>query len=96
LLTLIAILFGSAFTVCAAHGIGAFLLRKIPLPNTIVLGVGAAVLSHIVFLSVLSGIASPWSFAPVGPVSVSAAAVYGRRARGEWPKWSLAAVILIG
>lgn len=96
MLGLIAILFGSAFTLLACYGIGAFLLRKFSLPNTIVFGVGAAVLSHVVFLLVLCGIASPWSFLPVGVVAVGAAAVHGRRRANHWPKWPIAVVILAG
>ncbi|HWQ53761.1 MAG TPA: glycosyltransferase family 39 protein [Bryobacteraceae bacterium] len=69
----LSILFGAAFAVATAYSLGTLLLRKLPVPRPIVLAVGGAALSVIVFLTLLAGIAGPVAFAIIGGVSIAAA-----------------------
>lgn len=52
-MTLLAIVFGGAFTLAAAYALGVLVLHKLPAPPEIALGVGAAILSMLVFLALL-------------------------------------------
>jgi hypothetical protein len=60
------ILFGSAFTLAAAYALGRLALRSLPAPGPILFATGSALLSLIVFLLLLAGIANRWVFLGVG------------------------------
>jgi hypothetical protein len=78
ILSVLGILFGAAFTLATAFALGLVLLRKAPAPPEIVLGVGAAAESLLVFLFLLFHLAH-WSvFLAMGAAAVAAA----RRWRG--------------
>ncbi|HWB97598.1 MAG TPA: phospholipid carrier-dependent glycosyltransferase, partial [Bryobacteraceae bacterium] len=64
--SLIPILVGALFTLAVSYALGSLCLRMLPLPRPLVLGVGAAILSVLVFLLLLAGLANPIVFAVVG------------------------------
>lgn len=76
------ILFGAAFTVASAWALGAVLLRRLPVPRSIVLATGGAVLSLLVFLTLVAGIAGLPTFGAIGMLAI-AAALRTRRAPPE-------------
>ena len=70
---LLASLFGAAFTLATAYALGGILLRKHPAPPEIVLGMGAAAESLLVFLLLLFHLAH-WSvFLALGAAAIVAA-----------------------
>lgn len=71
MLPLISILFGASFTLAVAYALGSLCLRTLPVPRTIVLGVGAAALSGLVFLLLLAGLANPIAFSMVGVLALA-------------------------
>lgn len=92
---LAAILFGGAFTIFAAYGIGSFLLRGFRLPNCIALATGSAILSHLVFVILLLGWADWRVFAGIGIVALIPAFVWGRKPGKGWPTWPPAVAVLV-
>ena len=56
------ILFGAAVTLFSAYALGAFAMRKLAAPAEIALAVGAAILSVLIFCTVLAGLAGWPSF----------------------------------
>ncbi len=73
MLTLPLIFFGAAFTLFTAWALGALLLRRVPVPPEIALGVGAAALSTLVFLALVAN-AGHWAvYLVMGAASIGAA-----------------------
>jgi hypothetical protein len=66
LLTFLSILFGAFLALGVAWALGNLCLRRLPAPRTIVLAVGAAAESYLVFLLLLAGAANRITFALVG------------------------------
>ena len=60
------ILLGAAFTIAASYSLGRLCLRRIPDPRIMALPVGAAILSLLVFLLLLTGAAFATSFLALG------------------------------
>jgi hypothetical protein len=76
LLPLLAILFGAGFTLLAAYALGVLLLRRLPAPPEIALGVGAAAASTLVFLALLVNGAYWFVFLAAGLLLVGQAIVF--------------------
>jgi hypothetical protein len=72
-LSLLSILFGAAFTLATAYAFGRLLLRKTPANFEIVLGVGAAAESLLVFLLLLANLANWGVFLAMGAAAILAA-----------------------
>jgi hypothetical protein len=72
-LTLLSIFFGAAFTLATAFALGRILLRKTPAPPEIVLGLGAAAESLLVFLLLLANLAHWGVFLAMGAAAIVAA-----------------------
>src|ERR1035437_6469235 len=70
---LFATLFGAAFTLATAYALGALLMRKHPAPPEIVLGIGAAAESVLVFLILLFHLAHWGAFLALGAAAIVAA-----------------------
>jgi hypothetical protein len=64
--TLLGIFFGAAFTLLTAYALGAILLRRTPAPPEIALGVGAALLSFLIFVALLLNLGYWYVFLAVG------------------------------
>jgi hypothetical protein len=79
-LILPSILFGAFFTLAVAWMLGNVCLRRLPVPWTIALAVGAAAESGIVFLLLVSGAGNRTSFVLLGAVSAAAYWRLGRSA----------------
>jgi hypothetical protein len=79
LLILPSILFGAFFTLAVAWMLGNICLRRLPVPWTIALAVGAAAESGIVFLLLICGVGHRVSFILLGVVCL---ALYWRLGRG--------------
>jgi Dolichyl-phosphate-mannose-protein mannosyltransferase len=77
LLILAGILFGALYTLAVAWALGRFCLARLAAPGTIVLAVGAAAESGLVFLLLLAGAANRVSFLVLG--AACAALLYFRR-----------------
>ena len=96
--TLLGIFFGAAFTLLSAYALGAILLRRTPAPPEIALGVGAVVLSFLIFVALLLNLGY-WSRLPGGGVPAIVGLRWPRRnspAEPVMPKgWPLAAAALI-
>jgi hypothetical protein len=73
LLSLLSIFFGAAFTLATAYALGLLLMRRMALPPEIVLGVGAAVESLLVFLLLLANLAHWGVFLAMGAAAAFAA-----------------------
>ncbi|HJT88355.1 MAG TPA: hypothetical protein VJ732_10875, partial [Bryobacteraceae bacterium] len=99
-LTVLSILFGAAFTILAAYGAGVLLLRRLPAPPEIALGLGAAALSFLVFVLLSVHALHPAVLLAVG-AALSACALRLRRTPLEEPSkaplgraWIAAGLIL--
>jgi hypothetical protein len=80
------ILFGAFFTLAVAWMLGNICLRRLPVPWTIALAVGAAAESGIVFLLLVCGVGNRVSFILLGAVCLAAVLAAGARrgaARGS-------------
>jgi hypothetical protein len=71
--SLLSIFFGAAFTLATAYALGLILLRNRPVPPEIVLGIGGAAESLIVFLLLLANLAHWGVFLAVGAAAIFAA-----------------------
>src|ERR1035437_1241669 len=78
---LLAALFGAAFTLATAYALGILLMRKHPAPPEILLAIGAAAESFLVFLILLFHVAYWGAFLALGAAAVFAA----WRFRGKGP-----------
>ncbi len=67
---LLSTLFGAAFTLVTAYALGALLMRKRPAPPEIVLGIGAAAESVLVFLLLLFHLAHWGAFLGIGAAAI--------------------------
>ena len=72
-LSLLPIFFGAAFTLATAYAMGIIVLRGTPAPPEIVLGVGAAAESFLVFLLLLANLAHWGVFLAMGAGAILAA-----------------------
>ena len=70
---LLATLFGAAFTLVTAYALGAILMRKRPAPPEILLAIGAAAESVLVFLLLLLHLAHWGVFLAIGAAAILAA-----------------------
>jgi len=77
-----ATLFGAIFTLATAYALGALLMRKRAAPPEIVLGIGAATESVLVFLLLLCHLAHWGAFLALGAAAILAAL----RFRGAAPR----------
>ena len=64
------ILFGSLFTLAVAYALGVLCFRRLPLPHTVRLGLGAAIESTAVFLLLIAGWGNRWVFLGAGGVLI--------------------------
>lgn len=89
------ILFGALFTLAAGYASGRLITRRLPLPETIRLAVGSAVLSHLLFLLFVLGAGRAWVFLALGAALIAAAGWFARPARPPWraPGWPILAVL---
>ncbi len=83
LLNLLSTLFGGLFTLAAAYGLGALLLRRLAAPPEIRLAVGAAAESLLVFLSLLCHVAFWQVYLGAGGVAILAAWALRRQSKAE-------------
>ena len=81
LLALLSIFFGAGFTLATAYALGTVILRKMPMPPEIALGLGAVAESFLVFLCLLLKIGHWAVFLALG-VAVGIAARVGFRRTG--------------
>lgn len=80
---LVSILLGGAFTLASSYALGVFLLRKVPAPPEIALGLGAAVQSFLVLVLLLCG-AGFWPvFLALGTVEIALLKWFRRTPLGE-------------
>jgi hypothetical protein len=96
--TLLGIFFGAAFTLISAYALGAILLRPLPAPPEIALGVGAVVLSFLIFVALLLNLGYWYVFLAVGLPAIVWLRWLRRASPAEpaMPKgWPRAAAILI-
>ncbi len=70
MLYLIRILIGGLVPLAAAYGLGALVFRNRAVPRTVLLAVGTAIESSLIFLLLQSGAAAPGAFAALGLISV--------------------------
>src|ERR1019366_1974623 len=73
LMPLLATLFGAAFTLATAYALGALLMRRRPAPPEILLAIGAAAESVLVFLLLLFHLAHWGVFLALGAAAILAA-----------------------
>src|ERR1019366_7697360 len=73
LMPLLATLFGAAFTLATAYALGALLMRRRPAPPEILLAIGAAAESVLVFLLLLFHLAHWGVFLAIGAAAILAA-----------------------
>ena len=96
--TLLGVFFGAAFTLLSAYALGAILLRRTPAPPEIALGVGAVVLSFLIFVALLLNLGYWYVFLAVGAPAIVGLRWPRRNSPAEpvMPKgWPLAAAALI-
>ncbi|MCX6628893.1 MAG: hypothetical protein NTW28_14835, partial [Candidatus Solibacter sp.] len=67
---LLANLFGAAFTLATAYALGALLMRRRPAPPEILLAIGAAAESVLVFLLLLFHLAHWGAFLALGAAAI--------------------------
>ena len=79
------ILLGGSLPVVSAYCLGRFLLRRLPLPGAIALAVGAALLSHLIFLTLLAGAANLWTFLLLAVVTAALGTLKAQRAGANSP-----------
>jgi hypothetical protein len=89
------IVFGALLTLLTAYGLGRVWFRKAEVPHTIVLAIGAALLSLAVFFLLVAGVAGKGAFAAVAAVGLSALFLARNGARApafefSRPLWILA------
>src|SRR5450759_4190579 len=73
LMILLSTLFGAAFTLATAYALGALLMRRRPAPPEILLAIGAAAESVLVFLLLLFHMAHWGAFLGIGAAAILAA-----------------------
>jgi len=76
---LVPIFFGAVLTIASAYAIGTVLLRKVEAPPEISLAAGAAVLSVLIFLVVLAGVAAWPAFLVLGVAACGVGLTWARR-----------------
>ena len=67
---LLSTLFGAAFTLATAYALGTLLMRKHPAPPEIVLAIGAAAESVLVFFLLLLHLAHWGAFLAIGAAAI--------------------------
>ena len=67
-MALVSIFFGAAFTLASCYALGALLLRRVPAPPEIVLGLGAVAQSLLIFILLLLGLGDWRAFLAIGAV----------------------------
>jgi hypothetical protein len=96
--TLLGIFFGAAFTLISAYALGGVLLRRTPAPPEISLGVGAALLSFLIFVALLLNLGYWYVFLAMGLPAIVCLKCPRRASVAEpvMPQgWPRAAAILI-
>jgi hypothetical protein len=90
------VLFGALFTLAAGYSLGFVLFSKLPLPHTIRLAAGSAILSHLIFVALLVRAGRWWVFLAIGAAVILAAALKARWALPAGPPvgWLPAAVFV--
>ena len=98
--TLLRNFFGAAFTLLSAYALGALLLRRMPGPPEIALGVGAVVLSFLIFVALLLNLGYWYVFLAVRRPAIVGLRWLRRTSPAEpampsgWPR--AAAVLIFG
>lgn len=89
------ILFGALFTLAAGYASGRLITSRLPLPETVRLAVGSAVLSHLIFVLFALGAGRPWIFLALGAALITAAGWFSRPALPPCraPEWPILAVL---
>ena len=80
---MVLIVSGGMFALAAAYGAGLILLRAVPVPRTIVLAVGAAILSVTVFFLLVAGVARPVSFGVLGAITLAPLFIFSRKRQSD-------------
>jgi hypothetical protein len=94
-LTLLSILFGAAFTLATAYACGLVVLRKLPVPPEIALGVGAIVESTLVFLLLVLHVGYWPEYLAMGAIAIAALPWFRGKSIDAIPRNRLAIALFV-